>query len=79
MKRNVIEYFLSNTTVLEEVYNLVFGHGEGKRESFVGEKSNNLNLNIHNINNLTPATKSEGKLKYSFNYGRISRKVWHLL
>ena len=58
-----MEYFLSNEVVLEEVYNVVFGFGSRQTIQTPSEGERNLN-------NPLLTNKSEGKLKYSFNYGK---------
>jgi len=61
-KKNLLEYFLSNEVVLEEVYNVVFGFGSRQTIQTPSEGERTLN-------NPLLTNKSEGKLKYSFNYG----------
>jgi len=67
-KKNLLEYFLSNEVVLEEVYNVVFGLGN--RQQYLQTPSDG-ERNLNNLNSTNPplSNKSEGKLKYSFNYG----------
>jgi len=65
-KRNLLEYFLSNEVVLEEVYHMVFGPHQSVQyvpTSSEPEKGQNYVINSQ------PSSKSEGKIKYSFNYG----------
>jgi len=66
-----MEYFLSNEIVLEELYNLVFSTGGAPQNTYTpadGERhtSSGGYGGGHNIN----TSKSEGKLKYTFNYGK---------
>lgn len=66
-KRNVLEYFLSNEMVLEEVYNMVFNSPHAVHAPINADP---LDPKPHNPGLSTLAsTKSEGKMKYSFNYG----------
>ena len=63
-----MEYFLSNEIVLEEVYNMVFSTGGAPQNTYTpadGERHTGSG-GAHNIN----TSKSEGKLKYTFNYGK---------
>jgi len=68
-KKNLLEYFLSNEMVLEELYSLVFstgGTGGSTQQTYTpadGERHYGGQANTFST------TKSEGKLKYTFNYG----------
>ena len=60
-----MEYFLSNEIVLEELYNLVFGGAPQHTHTPADGERHTGSGGGHNIH----TSKSEGKLKYTFNYG----------
>lgn len=70
----MLEHFISNEVVLEELYNLVFNNPNPLANlQTPSEKDGQM---LANTNNNTGTHhqlhKSDGKLKYSFNYGSLS-------
>ena len=71
-----MEYFLSNEMVLEELYSLVFGTGAVQQQTYT-PADGDRNGHAGHANTFS-TTKSEGKLKYTFNYGKFFL-LWSLL